>query len=210
MRAFGGRVCAEKLTYTPAFGIQSSARGPCPPLALERPGTLGFLGRFPSSSAALNLRVQWRVEQRQRSVVTGARSRVRSIMAKKAKKVPFDPKVFLATANGDRTLAKYRTDQVVFSQGDPADAVFYIQKGRVKITVISEQGKEAIVAVMGPDDFCGEGCLTGQPATLGYSRRNNRMRDHAVGEIGDDRSSPRGARILRDVHLASFGAHHPG
>jgi CRP/FNR family transcriptional regulator, cyclic AMP receptor protein len=87
-------------------------------------------------------------------------------MAKKVKKVPFDPKVFLATANGGRTLAKYRTDQVIFSQGDPADAVFYIQKGRVKVTVISEQGKEAIVAVMGPDDFCGEGCLTGQPRHL--------------------------------------------
>jgi CRP/FNR family cyclic AMP-dependent transcriptional regulator len=50
-------------------------------------------------------------------------------MTKKAKKVPFDPKLFLATANGGRTLSKYRTDKVIFSQGDPADAVFYIQKG---------------------------------------------------------------------------------
>jgi CRP-like cAMP-binding protein len=55
---------------------------------------------------------------------------------------------------------------VIFSQGGPADAVFYIQKGKVKITVVSEQGKEAVVAVLGPDEFCGEGCLTGQPLRL--------------------------------------------
>ena len=74
-------------------------------------------------------------------------------MTKKAKKVPFDAKVFLATTNGGRSLSKYRTDKVIFSQGEPADAVFYIQKGQVKITVVSEQGKEAVVAVMGPDEF---------------------------------------------------------
>jgi CRP/FNR family transcriptional regulator, cyclic AMP receptor protein len=87
-------------------------------------------------------------------------------MAKKAKKVPFDPKAFLATTNGGRTLSKYRTDKAIFSQGDSADAVFYIQKGQVKITVVSEQGKEAVVAVVGPDEFCGEGCLTGQPRRM--------------------------------------------
>jgi CRP/FNR family cyclic AMP-dependent transcriptional regulator len=88
-------------------------------------------------------------------------------MAKKAKKkVPFDPKVFLATVNGGRTIASYRKGEVIFSQGSPADAVFYIQKGKVKITVVSEQGKEAIVAIMGPDEFCGEGCLTGRPLRL--------------------------------------------
>jgi CRP/FNR family cyclic AMP-dependent transcriptional regulator len=87
-------------------------------------------------------------------------------MAKKAKKVPFDPKVFLASVSGGRTIASYRKDGVIFSQGGPADAVFYIQKGKVKITVVSEQGKEAVVAVLGPDEFCGEGCLTGQPLRL--------------------------------------------
>jgi CRP/FNR family transcriptional regulator, cyclic AMP receptor protein len=87
-------------------------------------------------------------------------------MAKKAKKVPFDPKVFLATVNGGRTVASYRKGEVIFSQGKPADAVFYIQKGKVKVTVISEQGKEAVVAVLGADEFCGEGCLTGQPLRL--------------------------------------------
>jgi len=87
-------------------------------------------------------------------------------MTKKAKKVPFDPKVFLATVNGGRSISKYREGKTVFSQGKPADAVFYIQKGKVKITVVSEQGKEAVVAVLGPDEFCGEGCLNGQPVRL--------------------------------------------
>jgi CRP/FNR family cyclic AMP-dependent transcriptional regulator len=77
-------------------------------------------------------------------------------MAKKAKKVPFDPKVFLATTNGGRSLFKYLTNKVTFSQCEPADAVFYIQKGQVKITVVSEQGKEAVVAVLDPDEFCGD------------------------------------------------------
>ena len=75
---------------------------------------------------------------------------------------PFDPKAFLAKANGGRTISKYRKNQVIFSQGDLADSVFYIRDGKVKVTVISEQGKEAVVAVLGPDEFCGEGCLTGQ------------------------------------------------
>ncbi len=80
-------------------------------------------------------------------------------MAKKAQKVPFDPKVFLATVNGGRSISKYRMNQKIFAQGKPADEVFYIQKGKVKVTVVSEQGKEAVVAVLGPDEFCGEGCL---------------------------------------------------
>src|SRR4029078_8192359 len=87
-------------------------------------------------------------------------------MANEEKKVPFDPKVFLATVNGGRSISKYRMNQKVFSQGTPADAGFYIQKGKVKVTVLSEQGKEAVVAVLGPDEFCGEGCLTGQPVRL--------------------------------------------
>jgi CRP/FNR family cyclic AMP-dependent transcriptional regulator len=61
-------------------------------------------------------------------------------------------------------VSKYRMNQTVFSQGKPADDVFYIQKGKVKITVVSEQSKEAVVAVMGQDEFCGEGCLTRQRA----------------------------------------------
>jgi CRP-like cAMP-binding protein len=89
-----------------------------------------------------------------------------TVMAKKAKTAAFDTKVFLATVNGGRSISKYREGETVFSQGTPADAVFYIQKGKVKVTVLSEQGKEAVVAVLGSDEFCGEGCLTGQPVRL--------------------------------------------
>ncbi|MGB8566308.1 MAG: cyclic nucleotide-binding domain-containing protein, partial [Pseudolabrys sp.] len=59
-------------------------------------------------------------------------------------------------------ISTYRPNETVFSQSGSADAVFYIQKGKVKITVVSELGKEAVVAILGPDEFCGEGCLTGQ------------------------------------------------
>ena len=79
---------------------------------------------------------------------------------------PFDPKVFLAKVDGGRTISKYRKNQKVFLQGDAADSVFYIQKGRVKITVVSDQGKEAVVAILGKDEFCGEGCLAGQPKRM--------------------------------------------
>jgi CRP-like cAMP-binding protein len=80
------------------------------------------------------------------------------VMAKKVKKAPFDARAFLATVDGGRSLSRYRNEEAIFSQGDPADAVFYIQKGQVKLTVVSEQGKEAVVALSGPDEFFGEGC----------------------------------------------------
>jgi len=78
----------------------------------------------------------------------------------------FDPKLFLAKVGEGRSIGKYRENQIVFSQGDPADAIFYIQKGKAKVTVVSEQGKEAVVAILGPDDFFGEGCLAGQPRRM--------------------------------------------
>jgi CRP/FNR family cyclic AMP-dependent transcriptional regulator len=81
---------------------------------------------------------------------------------------PFDPKSFLAKVGHGRTLLPYRKDAVVFPQAGPADSVFYIWKGKIKLTVASAQGKEAVVALLGPGDFFGEGCLNGQtlrPAT---------------------------------------------
>src|SRR5438105_7322607 len=74
----------------------------------------------------------------------------------------FDPQVFLATVGLKRALTQCRPDQKIFSQGDRSDAVFYIQKGRVKLTIISEQGKEAVIAILGARDFLGEACLMGQ------------------------------------------------
>ena len=74
----------------------------------------------------------------------------------------FDSKIFLGQAGKGRTLADYDKNQIIFSQGDPANAVFYIQKGKVKLTVLSNQGKEAVVAILAAGDFFGEGCLTSQ------------------------------------------------
>ena len=87
-------------------------------------------------------------------------------MAKKSTKVAFDPNVFLATVNGGRTRSSYRKGSVIFSQGETADSIFYILKGRVKIAVTSEQGKEAVVAILGAGVFFGEGCLIAQPVRL--------------------------------------------
>jgi CRP/FNR family cyclic AMP-dependent transcriptional regulator len=85
---------------------------------------------------------------------------------KRERKPVFDPNEFLVIVAGGKTVSSYRKDQIVFSQGGPADAVFYIQKGKIKITVISEHGKEAVVALLGTGDFCGEGCLAGQPLRM--------------------------------------------
>jgi len=74
----------------------------------------------------------------------------------------FDPKSFLAKVGEGRSIGEYHKDQIVFSQGDPADAVFYVERGEVKVTVVSEQGKEAVVAILGTNQFFGEGCLAGQ------------------------------------------------
>ena len=78
----------------------------------------------------------------------------------------FDPKVFLAEIGQGRRIIKYLKNQLIFSQGDPADAVFYIHKGKVKATVVSEFGKEAVIAILGPTEFFGEKCLANQPLRL--------------------------------------------
>ena len=78
----------------------------------------------------------------------------------------FDPKVFLAKAAEGQTVLKYQSHQTIFAQGDAADAVFYIESGKVKVTVLSQQGKEAVLALLAAGDFFGEGCLTGQPQRM--------------------------------------------
>jgi CRP/FNR family cyclic AMP-dependent transcriptional regulator len=88
---------------------------------------------------------------------------MRKAAVKSAKaRPPFDPKTFLSKVNGERTVVEHRKNQIVYRQGDAADAVFYMQTGKAKVTVVSEQGKEAVVAVLGAGDFFGEGCLAGQ------------------------------------------------
>src|ERR1700694_5936029 len=81
---------------------------------------------------------------------------------KQKEKQGFDSKGFLAKADKGRTLSDYLKNCKGFLQGDQADAIFYIQKGKIKLTVVSKQGKEAVVAILGAGDFFGEGCLAGQ------------------------------------------------
>ena len=87
-------------------------------------------------------------------------------MASSKKLTVFDAKSFLSKIGSGRTNEKFGTQDVVFSQGDAANSVFYLQKGKAKITVTSKNGKEAVLAILGPGDFFGEGCLNGQPRRL--------------------------------------------
>ena len=85
----------------------------------------------------------------------------------KSQKTPnFDPKSFLAKVNGGKKTTNYPKKRPIFLQGDSADAIFYIEDGRVKITVVSNQGKEAVIGIFGPGDFFGEGCLAGLPLRM--------------------------------------------
>ncbi|MCU1276194.1 MAG: transcriptional regulator, Crp/Fnr family [Bryobacterales bacterium] len=78
----------------------------------------------------------------------------------------FDPKTFLAKIGKGKTHTDYAKNEKVFSQGDAAQAIFYVQKGKVKLTVVSKQGKEAVIAILGGADFFGEGSLAGQPLRM--------------------------------------------
>ncbi len=79
----------------------------------------------------------------------------------------FDPQVFLDTAGVTRKVIDFRRSETIYSQGDAAETVMYIQKGGVKFSVVNGSGKEAVVAMFGPTDFFGEGCMAGQPLRMG-------------------------------------------
>ena len=81
-------------------------------------------------------------------------------------KASFDPKNFLAKVGGGKTILKYHRDETVFSQGDISDAIFYIQKGKIQLTVVSERGKEAVLGLIGVGHFFGENCLNGHPLRI--------------------------------------------
>jgi CRP-like cAMP-binding protein len=102
----------------------------------------------------------------------------------------FSPKSFPRIIGSRGNVVEYRKEQIIFEQGNPADAVFYIQKGRVRITVVSRQGKEAIIASLGPGDFLGEGCLAGQPLRIATAAA---AADCSVIRIG----KPAMIRVLR-------------
>jgi CRP-like cAMP-binding protein len=106
-------------------------------------------------------------------------------------KQAFDPEIFLAKVGEGRTISNYPKSQVVFSQGDPADAMFYIQKGKVKLTVVSNSGKEAVVAILGPGDFLGEACLAGRLLCLATATT---MTDCSIVRL----EKPAMIRVLRE------------
>jgi len=149
------RHSADKYPRDGAVALDRERDGGSPGVPSRAVTGVGFM---PNSDT------DWCDEQKQFILTVGCCG-AESVMAKKAKST-FEPKEFLATVNGGRTVSDYKKGEIIFSQGDPADSVFYVQKGKVKVTVLSEQGKEAVVAILGPDEFCGEGCLTGQPKRL--------------------------------------------
>jgi CRP/FNR family transcriptional regulator, cyclic AMP receptor protein len=104
-------------------------------------------------------------------------------------KPPFDPDLFLARVGAGKTRLVLRRRQVVFSQGDPADAVFYVEKGRIELRVLSQQGKQAVLASLGIGDFFGEGCLAGQPLRM-TTAVGQRILGRAARKIGNDRRTP--------------------
>ena len=99
----------------------------------------------------------------------GKKAKVRSIKEPK-KIIAFDAQAFLESAGVARRIVEYRKAQTIYAQGDHASSVLYVQTGAVKLSVISKTGKEAVVALLGPGDFFGEGCLTGAPCRIGMAR----------------------------------------
>jgi CRP-like cAMP-binding protein len=122
-----------------------------------------------TAAAALFRRKTWNWRADRSKITLNGNRRIQGgAMAKvKKKKQTFNVKTFLSTVESGRTVTAYRKNEKLFSQGDPADAVFYIQEGRVKVCIVSELGKEAVVALHGKGEFFGEGCLTGQTLRLG-------------------------------------------
>jgi CRP-like cAMP-binding protein len=119
--------------------------------------------------------------------------------------VPFDSKAFLAKVDGGKTILKFRNKQVLYSQGDAADAVFYLLLGKVKLTVFSAKGKEAVIAILGQGDFLGEACLAGQvvrTATATALEESTVMRIDKAAMIRVLRDEPSFAELFMS-HLLS-------
>ena len=109
------------------------------------------------------------------------------------KKQPVDWEALLAGINGGKTVLEYTANRVIYRQGDPADSIFYLRRGKVKLAVTSQQGKEAIVAILGPGEFFGEGCLAGQLLRVSTATA---MTDCSFARI----ERPRMARMLHEQH----------
>ena len=142
------------------------------------------------------------------------RARSKKTRTAPPKKLPFDLRVFLETAGVERQIVKFRRSEKIYAQGDPARGVKYIQKGGVKLSVINEDGKEAVVAMLGPGDFLGEGCLAGQPVCMGtatamvptsilFIEKNEMMRvlrtEHALSDLFIAHMLTRNIRVEEDL-----------
>jgi CRP-like cAMP-binding protein len=120
----------------------------------------------------------------------------------KSKPTPFNVQAFLDSAGVARKIVRYRQDEAIFAQGDPCEHVLYIQKGAVKLSVLSKSGREAVVAMLGPGDFFGEGCLAGQSIRMGTATATT---DSIVLRVDKARM----VRLLHEQHAFSdrFIAH---
>ena len=119
---------------------------------------------------------------------------------KKTKTSVFDPEAFLASTGLARKAVEYQRKATIFAQGDASKHVMYIQKGGVKLSVVNEVGKEAVVAMLGPGDFFGEGCLAGQKICIGTATAITPTTVLAIDKKRDGTGPPPGTRVLRSFH----------
>jgi CRP-like cAMP-binding protein len=144
----------------------------------------------------------------------GANSSNVKSQRKSTQKLAFDAHVFLDTAGVARQIVKFRRSEKIYAQGDPVKGVKYIQSGGVKLSVVNEVGKEAVVGMLGPGDFFGEGCLAGQPVCMGtataigptsilFIEKNEMMRvlrtEHGLSDLFISHMVTRNIRIEEDL-----------
>jgi CRP/FNR family cyclic AMP-dependent transcriptional regulator len=124
----------------------------------------------------------------------------------------FNAQVFLESVGASRRVAEIRKKQAIFSQGDTADSIMYIQKGSVKFTVVNERGKEAVVAIFGSGDFFGEGAMAGQTIRMGTATAIVPTTVLIIGKNWkrrNDARAPRGTRAVRPFHQLHACTEHP-
>jgi len=127
----------------------------------------------------------------------------------KSAKDRFDPIAFLAKVGDGKTILDYRKNQVVFRQGEIADKVFYIQKGRIKVVVISDLGREAVVGIMEPGQFFGEGCLNGHPLRVATTTAMEHCVITSITKEAMLEAPPWRADVCRIVHDVSSVTEQP-
>ena len=132
----------------------------------------------------------------------------RTLAAANEKTPPVDWATFLAGISRGKTVLEYGANRTIFAQGDPADSVWYLKHGKVKLAVTSQQGKEAIVSILGDNEFFGEGCLAGQPLRISTATRGDGLHSLPDREGADGASASRGARNRGIVHHAPAFPQH--